>query len=1085
MSSTQTLRGRFDDPPAEYRAAPFWAWNDALREEEVLRQIGEMKEGGMGGFFIHSRDGLETEYMGTEWMKLVRAAVEEAEAQGMQAWLYDEDRWPSGFAGGLVQARGGDDYRAKGLTLEVVPAEKEGSGRLAERLADGAPVALFRAVIAERSLLSCTRLDLQVMFGSRMEAAAAAENTLLPPILEPQQEQHQDHETVYLLFRVEVSERSEWFNGEAPPDNLNPDTVRTFIELTYEAYEREVGGSFGSAVRGVFTDEPSIHDRHCRFTPGRAWLPWSGSFPAFYRERRGSDVLDTAPYLFFDGSLSPQARHDYWRTVTERFSEAYSGQIGEWCGSRGLAFTGHYLWENNLGTATRVCGAVMPNYRYQHVPGIDMLGEQTNETITVKQCTSVAHQYGRKVVLSETYGCTGWGFTFEGQRWVGDFQYVLGVNLRSQHLALYSIKGCRKRDYPPVFHYNTSWWKFSRVIEDYYARLSAVLTEGRPIRDVLVLHPSTTAWSMVGTGPYGFPARGKDRDVSAANRYGHEFNAFLRGLLGAHYDFDLGDEIILSEIGSVRQTEQTARLAVGMAEYRTVVLPEIRTMLRSTFLLLTGFLEAGGRVVAVGPPAELLEGRPAPELSRLYGHPGLTVVPDGAAAAAALESFLPRRVSIRHQAPQHTEPAEADKMLYMLQKADNRRVLFIVNNDREEEQQVTITLEGEGLLEEWNALTGEVTDVLVRRSQEGLLEFDASFGPADSKLYVLHTDRAPETGLNASPASEAPLLLVDPGTIRMELLQEPAGFTRTAPNALTLDRCSYRLRDGDWSGEMDVWQAQRAVREALGMRQVYGNGLEQRYRWVHEPHPGDGTPAAFRFDFEVTDVPEGEIHLVVESAGEYELGLNGNPVPGVPDGWFLDRSFDRVPLSGLRAGRNELVLSCRYHQRMEVEDLYLTGDFGVDEGRRITREPEKLQLGDWCLQGYPHYAGSMVYRFTVDGGLTPGGPAWLELGSFQAVTAEVRINRETAGHVPWRAANRLDISGRLRQGENLIEVEVMGSPRNLLGPFHHTSGDPSITSWSSFRKEGGDYSPAYRLRPYGLFGGIRLYRVQEQGGKGG
>lgn len=57
----------------------------------------------MGGFFIHSRDGLETVYMGQEWMELVRSTVETAEALDMQAWLYDEDRWPSGFAGDLFK----------------------------------------------------------------------------------------------------------------------------------------------------------------------------------------------------------------------------------------------------------------------------------------------------------------------------------------------------------------------------------------------------------------------------------------------------------------------------------------------------------------------------------------------------------------------------------------------------------------------------------------------------------------------------------------------------------------------------------------------------------------------------------------------------------------------------------------------------------------------------------------------------------------------------------------------------------------------------------------------------------------------
>jgi hypothetical protein len=1046
VNVSELLRSRFEEPPAEYRSLPFWAWNDKLEKGELVRQIRQMNEQGMGGFFIHSRDGLETVYMSEEWMEHVRTAVETAEELGMQAWLYDEDRWPSGFAGGLVQARGGDAYRAKGLTLEVLQELPE-----PETLADC--VALFRAVVDERSLLRCERLHPASLRGGAIS-------------LEPGE--------VLLVFRVEVSVRSEWFNNEAPPDQLNPDTVRAFLEITYEAYKREVGSHFGRTVRGIFTDEPSIHDRHCRMTEGRGWLPWSDSFPDFFADRRGYDLLDIVPYVYFNGEHSASARHDYWRTVTERFSESYSKQLGDWCEENGIAFTGHYLWENNMGTATRVCGAVMPNYRYQQVPGIDMLNEQTNEYITVKQCTSVASQYGRKHVLTETYGCTGWGFTFEGQRWIGDFQFVLGVNVRSQHLALYSIKGCRKRDYPPVFNYNTSWWKFNRVVEDYFARLSAVLTEGTAIRDVLVLHPSSTAWSMVGTLPYGFAARGKDKDVSAANHYGHGFNAFLNELLRAHYDLDLGDETIMAETGDVRG----ASLAVNQAEYRVVVLPEIRTMLESTLRLLIRFLDAGGRAIAVGPRPELLEGRPTDKLAALYEHPRMTVVQSTEEVVPALECVLPRRVSITA----HQQPGEARELLYMLKEAGDGRVLFIVNNDRESSHQVRIALEGagNGVVEEWNALTGEVRAVDYVIDGSGRICIETEFGPADSKLYILRANN-PDDSRTEATSNEVRSPVTGGKTGLALELGEAAAFTRTMPNVLTLDMCSYAIGEGAWSEEQQVWQAQRAIRSALGMRQIYGNGIEQRYKWIDEPHPGNGTPAQLKFHFEVTQLPTEELSLVIESAQLYDIKLNGEPVPNRPAGWFLDRSFDQVPLpiTGLKEGKNELVLACSYHNRMELEDIYLVGDFGVAADRTITAEPEKLAFGDWCRQGYSHYCGSMVYHFSFESRSSNGERVLLELGDYSAVTIHVRVNGVSAGHVPWRAANRLDLTERLCEGVNRIDIEVMGSPRNMLGPFHHLSGEPTTTSWASFRKEGSDYSPDYQLRPYGLFGPIKLYTETE------
>jgi hypothetical protein len=203
-------------------------------------------------------------------------------------------------------------------------------------------------------------------------------------------------------------------------------------------------------VPGIFTDEPNVFAVQVR--SGLPALPWTDGLPGYYAERRGHELLDTLPWLFLEGERSAKARHDYWYTISQRFTEAFSKQLGEWCEQHGLAFTGHYLMENDLGMGTLRGGAIMPHYRYQHVPGIDMLTEQNHEVLTIKQCSSVASQLGRKRVLSELYGCTSWEFTFEGQKWVGDWQYVLGVNLRCQHLALYTLRGCRKRDYPPAFN---------------------------------------------------------------------------------------------------------------------------------------------------------------------------------------------------------------------------------------------------------------------------------------------------------------------------------------------------------------------------------------------------------------------------------------------------------------------------------------------------------------------------------------------------------------------------------------------------------------------------------------------------------
>ena len=178
--ANDTLRDQFSNPPTAYRGTPFWSWNDRLQVAELDRQVRDMQAHGMGGFFMHSREGLETPYLGAEWMECIRETVKTAKETGMHAWLYDEDRWPSGFAGGRVTALG-DAFRAKLLTLE-----ETGSLPAAD---EAGLVALFAAELVEGRLVSARML--------------AADQTLGSP------------GEVYLVFRREISNPSEWFNDDS------------------------------------------------------------------------------------------------------------------------------------------------------------------------------------------------------------------------------------------------------------------------------------------------------------------------------------------------------------------------------------------------------------------------------------------------------------------------------------------------------------------------------------------------------------------------------------------------------------------------------------------------------------------------------------------------------------------------------------------------------------------------------------------------------------------------------------------------------------------------------------------------------
>ena len=165
---------------------------------------------------------------------------------------------------------------------------------------------------------------------------------------------------------------------------------------------------------------------------------------------------------------------------------------------------------------------------------------------------------------------------------------------------------------------------------------------------------------------------------------------------------------------------------------------------------------------------------------------------------------------------------------------------------------------------------------------------------------------------------------------------------------------------------------------------------------------------------------------------------------------------------------------CGYKNRMEVEDCFIIGDFGVTPDRVIVRESSKIRFGDWGQQGYFHYPGSIIYldKYTYDP--KRDGRIGVALGHHRAITTAIHVNDEVVAHIPWPSANGTDITPYLKAGENDIGIEVVGSPRNMLGPLHRRRGFERGTSWRSFRMEGEEHTDEYVVWPFGLFEQVRL-----------
>ncbi len=1017
MARQQALIRDFERPGASFRGKPFWAWNGKLEEEELRRQLRVMHQMGLGGAFMHSRVGLATPYLSKEWFDLVEACADECQRLGMEAWLYDEDRWPSGAGGGLVTKD--PKYRMRQLRCELVDAKTFST--------KGKKVlALFAGHLDNDRARDVRRIK-----QTEIKKLAGGETAL--------------------LLHVVLMPNSSWYNGYTYLDTMNHAAVRKFIQVTHEAYRRKNGKHFGKTIPGIFTDEPNHgwpQAREIPKAPGDTMdLAWTDSLPAVFKKRYGYDLIPRLPELFFDvdGETVSQARWHYHDCTTHLFVDAFARQIGEWCEKNKLMHTGHVLEEQRPSTQVNVVGSTMRFYEHMQAPGIDILTEPNGEFDTAKQCASVLRQTGRKWMLSELYGCTGWQFNFESHKAVGDWQAALGVNLRCQHLSWYTMAGEAKRDYPASIFYQSPWWQHYAEVEDYYARVHVLMTRGQPVRDVLVIHPVESTWVRSRAGY----RQAKDVQQLDANLV-----KLRNWLLDAQLDFDYGDEEMLSRLGKVVGAKNAPpTLRVGKATYRVVVVPPMLTVRSSTVALLRKFQDAGGSVVFAGAPAKHADAVQNGAAEALAGE--CVRVPFAGKPVVDAVEPAGRVVSVTDGEGNNLTP-----VIYMLRRQGDVQYLFLVNRDRKRGYNpVRVQIAG-GAAEEWDPTTGK------RYAPETLRDGDAltiitSLPAVGSRLFVIKPK--PDAEL---PARQGYL------EVARTSLSNKWPYHLDEPNVLVLDKPQYRIRNGHWHGPTEILKVDQAIRDALKMPRRGGQMVQP---WARTPKPGKPTPVVLRYVVQLDALPTGPLWLALETPERFAVRVNGQSVSSdADDGWWTDRSIRRLPVDPaiLRTGVNEIELAIDFVEEDNLETSFLLGSFGVrldaaGERAIVGRRPDKLRPTDWCKQGLPFYGGSVVYRRQVTVQRQPEERVFVTLPKWAGGVVRVLVDGRPAGYIKWQPYE-LDITDAMTSDTIDLGIEVIGHRHNAFGPLHQASPEPPWVGPGNFITEGPAWQERYTLYPCGL-----------------
>ena len=502
------------------------------------------RDAGLGGIVCNVDF---SEYMTSEkhWTTLVNA-VEACRDAGMVVWLYDEDGYPSGAAGGLVlqadrafeaQALAYDGSRPDPFMIRPAYEHTHASNNFyaARRYPNLIDKAAMQCFVDKTHEAYWRRL--QSHFGKTIRAFFTDEPSLMP------------------------------------------------VDL----------GQLGESVRKKVRVVDPL-DETVKPLPS---VPWCADLPAQYRQRYGEDLMPARRSLFVGGSDGDRrVRRQFWALIADLIAERYFGRIQDWCRAHRVASSGHTLWEEAVihhvpleGNALKVLGRM-------DIPGMDMLSSDPKTVLhsgwlTASLPASAALFNGGRRVMTEvsdfSQRMAKRGPTSLAQmQATAAWQAALGV---TEFTSYYGSLGQIIR--MPEANHGPDAKKKCRGWCDYVGRLNALLRDARLNPRVLLYYPIRDLWAEY------LPVADRltlESQSPRAQRIVRSFLRLGRKLLTTQVSFALVDHELLATAEVI-----DGGLTVKGHRFDAIVLPTDVELPGPIAERVGRFASAGGCVVRDGP----------------------------------------------------------------------------------------------------------------------------------------------------------------------------------------------------------------------------------------------------------------------------------------------------------------------------------------------------------------------------------------------------------------------------------------------------------------------------------------------------
>lgn len=541
----------FKVPPGQYSVLPFWSLNNTLDTAKMNWQIDQMVDKGVYGAFMHAREGLnqgKTPYFSDGWWNAIESAVKYAHKKNFLACLYDEDKWPSGSAGGRT-IKANPERNIKKI-VRFTHFEIPGGQSIRLNFANN-PMKIFAGKISDRGIYDfSSQQDLTSFAGKEWNAPAGRWAIIAFSLTKDPQQQI---------------------------NYLDSSTVADFLHITHDEYYKRLGQYFGNTIPGVFFDEIYANSSERRNT-----IFWSDDFAEQFKAIKGYDLLPYLSLLVFDDpQFSSKARFDFFDVVKNLYSKAWFSQYADWADKHRIWVTGHtteemiqYIRQSDYffteGQLQVPC-TDNEDFRYGYPRQIGWYNP--------KQISSIAHIYGKNRVSAESMGSGGYTIPLEEYRNGFAMLGVYGINMFIPHLFNYSSERPENQaDWPPSWFWQNPYWKYFKPLANYAQRISYTLSQGQHVCKIGILYPLTQLW----LGGYSSPVD---------DAY---YKEIQEKLLNNHIDYDIIDPSSLLRAACLEKGLQLEK-----ENYNLIILPALSAVSSDVMKKLEEFAAKGGIIISL------------------------------------------------------------------------------------------------------------------------------------------------------------------------------------------------------------------------------------------------------------------------------------------------------------------------------------------------------------------------------------------------------------------------------------------------------------------------------------------------------